>query len=55
MVPALRDALGTLPPGPAAADALFPYFAQYMLDNHLEDIRAYRWVQGEAQCGRAYL
>lgn len=42
MVPQLRDALGALPPGPEAADALFPHFAQFALDRYIEEIRAYR-------------
>ncbi len=42
MVPALRDALGALRPGAASADALFPFFAQFVLDHYMEDIRAYR-------------
>lgn len=42
MLPALRDAVLVLPPGPAAADGLFPLFAQFVLDHYMDAIRHYR-------------
>ena len=39
----LRDGLLALQPGPAAQEALFPYFAQFVLDRYTDDIKAYRW------------
>lgn len=43
MVPPLRDALCTMrADSAAAADALFPYFAQFVLDRYMAEIRQYR-------------
>ncbi|KAI7846490.1 hypothetical protein COHA_000025 [Chlorella ohadii] len=38
----LRDALMGLQAGPAAQEALFPLFAQFVLERYTDDIKAYR-------------
>ncbi|PRW56167.1 ATP-dependent RNA helicase mitochondrial [Chlorella sorokiniana] len=38
----LRDALMSMQVGQAAQEALFPYFAQFVLERYMEDIKAYR-------------
>lgn len=38
----LGAALRTLRPGPDAQQALFPYFAQFVLERYVDDITAYR-------------
>ncbi|KAL4443033.1 hypothetical protein ABPG77_008524 [Micractinium sp. CCAP 211/92] len=40
----LRAALLQLQPGEASQEALFPYFAQFVLERYMEDIKAYRDV-----------
>jgi ATP-dependent RNA helicase SUPV3L1/SUV3 len=38
----LGGALCALRPGDAAQQALFPYFAQFVLERYVDDIKAYR-------------
>ncbi|KAL4457773.1 hypothetical protein ABPG75_012638 [Micractinium tetrahymenae] len=40
----LRAGLLQLQPGEASQEALFPYFAQFVLERYMEDIKAYRDV-----------